>query len=253
MTSETERSLKQIEINTAHKRSYSLILSSNSTDFTTVLDNPIQLGCDNWTAGLINLETYNSIPNITSTNNAFTYSTDSGTSWKTVTLSTGAYEIDSINSEIERLMQTNGDSGIEILANVATLGSVINIAPATHRVDLTVPNSLAATLGFTSTILSTGFNVSPNIVNILTVNSILVHCDIMKDSYLNNMHYPTIYSFFPNVNPGYKIVQNPINIVYLPLHSKDIFKVRIWLTDQDLKPINLRGEKITIRMELKRL
>ena len=46
-------------------------------------------------------------------------------------------------------------------------------------------------------------------VNILTINSILVNIDIICGSYVNGSTQPTIYSFFPDVSSGYKIIENP--------------------------------------------
>jgi hypothetical protein len=41
--------------------------------------------------------------------------------------------------------------------------------------------------------------------------------------------------FFPNVSPGYKIVENPVNLVFLPVNTHSIDKVTVRLTDQDGK------------------
>ena len=46
-------------------------------------------------------------------------------------------------------------------------------------------------------------------VNIFTINSILVNIDTISGSYVNDSTQPTIYSFFPDVTPGYKIIENP--------------------------------------------
>ena len=150
-------------------------------------------------------------------------------------------------------MQLNGDSGIEITINYHTLGSVVNITPATYQVNFKVANSLAQTLGFGSVILSQGYNISPNIVNILTVNSILVNCNIVGNSYLNSKQFPVLYSFFPNVKPGYKVVQDPVNVVYLPINGDQIQNIRIWLTDQDGHALDFRGETITCRLSFKQI
>ena len=64
-------------------------------------------------------------------------------------------------------------------------------------------------LGFTHEIIGEGYNDSPNIVNIIQVNSILVNLDIVSGSYVNDSATLTIYSFYPNVSPGYKIVERP--------------------------------------------
>jgi len=77
----------------------------------------------------------------------------------------------------------DGDTGITISANPITLGSVVNITPVLTRVDFTVANSLASLLGFGSVKLGTGYNISPNPVDIITINHILVNCDIIVNSY----------------------------------------------------------------------
>ena len=82
-----------------------LTLSSNTTDFTTTLNPPIYLNTNKrYEAAFLSLYTYNSIPNITETNNKFKYSTDKGVSWKTIALDKGAYELLEINARIQREM-----------------------------------------------------------------------------------------------------------------------------------------------------
>jgi len=104
--------------------------------------------------------------------------------WNTLTLKPGSYEIDTIHSEINRLMTLNGDTGITISANTITLGSVVDIKPAATGVYFTDANSLAPLLGFNYVILTAGYNVSPNPVDIITNNQILVNCDIIGNSHL---------------------------------------------------------------------
>jgi len=48
-------------------------------------------------------------------------------------------------------------------------------------------------LGFTPGILSTGYNMSPNIVDIMPINTILVNIDIIQGSYINGNSSPAIY------------------------------------------------------------
>jgi len=63
------------------------------------------------------------------------------------------------------------------------------------------------------------------VVNILSINSILANSDIIGGSYVNGKTQNTIYSFFPNVSPGHKIVENPRNLVYLPIILDKIRKM----------------------------
>ena len=87
-------------------------------------------------------------------------------------------------------------------------------------------------------------------VNILTINSILVNIDIISGSYVNGSTQPTIYSFLPNVYPGYKIIENPHNLLYLPITADTI---TIWLTDQNGDELNLRKENLSMRFHLREI
>ena len=75
--------------------------------------------------------------------------------------------------------------------------------------------------------------------------------DIISGSYVNGTTQPTIYSFFPNVSPGYKIVEKPINLSYLPVIMDTISSIETTITDQTGKRLNLRGEYITMRLEIR--
>ena len=86
---------------------------------------------------------------------------------------------------------------------------------------------------------------------ILSVNSILVNLDVISGSYVNGIAQHTIYSFFPNVSPGHKIVENPKTVIYLPITLHVIHSIQITLEDQDGNQLDLRGEKITIRFHIR--
>ena len=123
----------------------------------------------------------------------------------------GSYEIDDINNTIQHEMEKRGhhdpikeDYYINISANSNTLKSVY-ILENGYQVDFNHQNSLAKVLGFTGTKYTEGFHESENVINILSINSILVNIDIISGSYVNRTTKNTIYSFFPKVSPRYKI------------------------------------------------
>src|SRR5208337_2634945 len=129
--------------------SMSFILTGSTSNFTTCF-NSVRLDPNKkYEAALLSLDTYNSIPNIEEgKSNAFKYY--NGEVWKTIKLSTGSYELNSINDEIKRQIIANGDSEsvIDITANVSTLRSIVNIADPNYKVDFGVPNSMVSVLGF---------------------------------------------------------------------------------------------------------
>ena len=101
--------------------------------------------------------------------------------------------------------KANDKCYIEMSANTNTLKSEM-ILKDNYDVDFRQYNFINSLLGFHSKLYTSGFNESENMVNILTINSILVNIDIISGSYVNGSTQPAIYSFFPNVSPGYTII-----------------------------------------------
>ena len=89
--------------------------------------------------------------------------------------------------------KANDKNNIEITANTNTLKSEM-IINNNCQVDFRRYNSINSLLGYYWKLYISGFNDSENMVNILTVNSILVNIDIISGSYVNGSTQPTIYS-----------------------------------------------------------
>ena len=250
--------LNQIVKNTELKTSFQIIVSDSKSRFKTRFNPMLQLDRDKeYEMSLVNLETYYSFPNIDETNNVFVYFPDNGNSWVKIKIPEGSYEIDNINNTIHHEMEKRGhhdpineDYYINISANSNTLKSVL-ILEKDYQVDFNNQNSLAKVLGFTGAKYTRGFHESENVVNILSINSILVNIDIISVSYVNGTTKNTIYSFFPKVCPGYKIIESPVNLVYLPITLDTIDSLEVLITDQDDHLLNLRNEKLTIRFHIR--
>ena len=249
--------LKQITRNTAHKTSFQIIVSGNESSFNTILNPMLQLDRDKeYEIALVNLETYYSFPNIDETNNVFVYFPDNSNSWVKIKIPKGSYEIYDINNTIQHEMEKRrrhdpiNEDYINISTNSNTLKSIL-ILEKDYQVDFNHQNSLSKVLGFTGAKYTGGFHESENVVNILSINSILINIDIISGSYVNGTTKNTIYSFFPKVSPGYKIIETPINLVYLPITLDTIDRLGISITDQDDHLLNLRNKKLTIRFHIR--
>ena len=206
---------------------------------------------------MVNLETYYSFPNIDDSNNIFVYSHDQGQTWTKIKIPIGSYEIDDINNYLRFEMQrighydeVNNEQFINIAANSNTLKCILIIGQG-YQVDFNQANSLSKVLGFTGNKYNEGFHESEKPVNILSINSILVNIDIIDGSYVNGKTKNTIYSFFPDVSPGFKIIESPVNLVYLPILPQTIQNINLSITDQDENLLNLRGEKLTARFHIR--
>ena len=258
MNEEIVKLLERIAKNTDHKTSFQIILSNDKSNFNTRLNPKLELDKDKvYEIALVNLETYYSFPNIDETNNVFVYSPDNGNSWVKIKIPEGSYEIDDLNNTIQYEMEKRGhfdeineDYYINIAPNTNTLKSVL-ILEKGYQVDFNHQNSLAKILGLTGAKYTEGFHESENVVDILRINSILVNIDIISGSYVNGTTKNTIYSFFPDVSPGYKIIESPVNLVYLPTTLDTIDSLNVTITDQDYHLLNLRNEKLTIRFHIR--
>ena len=135
--------------------------------------------------------------------------------WTLLHIPTGYYELKAINVEITRIRE---NSDITILQNVNTLQCILTVVGAKWKVSFDVPNSLASLLCFEQdTVNGIGRQASEKLVNIMSVNSILVHCNIIHSSYTCGQQAPVVYNFFPNAAPGQKMLEAPHNLIYLPV------------------------------------
>ena len=115
-----------------------------------------------------------------------------------------------------------------------------------------VPNSLASVLGFTKTgIYCVGRHASETLVNIMSGNSILVHCNMVHSTYMRGTQVSVAYNFFPNAAAGEKKLEAPHNLTHLSAIVDVISTLSVWLTGQYGKLLDLRGEEFTICFHLR--
>ena len=102
-------------------------------------------------------------------------------------------------------------------------------------------NSLASLLGLKQDIVyDVGRHASEKLISIMSVNSILVHSNIIHSLYMRSQQAPVVYNFFPNADPGQKSLEAPHNLIYLPVTVDVISTLSVWLTDQDGKHFTWR-------------
>ncbi|WP_221935988.1 hypothetical protein, partial [Klebsiella pneumoniae] len=85
-------------------------------------------------------------------------------------------------------------------------------------------------------------------VNIIKISIINIICNIIQGSYHNGENKHILHSFYPTVPPGFRIVEKPHNLVYLPLNNSHISDVVVSVVDQDGDFVNLRNETISLRI-----
>lgn len=228
--------------------SFCLTLSGTSSILESNFFPEINLNGD-YMLGLISFLSYNSIPNIDETNNLLHYGDN-----KFIELPIGSYEIASLGKVINQLIKkkdSKDGTKISISTNDNTLKCIVK---CTKKVYFNRPRSIGQLLGFKDFILEPNVDTTSNdIINILKVNCIRVECNITASSYLNGRLDHTIHEFFPNVPPGFKIIEQPKNIIYNTVTSQSIDNLTLRLLDQNNNLIDFRGENITVRIHLKRI
>lgn len=229
-------------------------VKGSSQNFTVYMKPPLILDAsDTYEIALMNASIWYSWYNINSSNQIFRYY--NGTEWKTITIPPGAYNITDINTYIQKIIarsdgERNKDS-IAFIPNYNTIHSEVVLKNG-YKIDFTVKNSLRAVLGFDSKIVDSTSD-SDSLVDITHVNSVLVHCDLVSESYINGSLGDTIYSFSPDKPPGYLLSIQPNESKYLPItRVSRIDRINIRITDQDGEEIDLNNEQTSISLHFRK-
>lgn len=225
--------------------SLTLSLSGTSSVLETHYFPPIELERDkSYVLGLVELLTFNSIPNVDLEQDKFYVDN------KVIKLPIGSYEISDIEHFLQKELKSDGIE-LSIKPNNNTLRSKIKCS---HKIDFQPLDSIGRLLGFTQRVLQPyKSHVSDLPVSILKVNALRVECNITSGAYINQKKVHTIHEFFPAVPPGYKIIEVPKQIIYLPVSVKVIDYLQLRIVDQNGDLVNFRGEVVTLRLHIKKV
>ena len=109
-------------------------------------------------------------------------------------------------------------------------------------------HSLRSVLGFEKEIYEPDLHISEGIPQITSINMINVECNIVSGSFRNGEKSHTLYSFYPGAPTGYKLIEKPLNILFLPVTVREISNITLRLTDQDGDLVSLNNEEVTIHL-----
>ena len=223
-----------------------ICVSRNKSRLTTSFVPPLEFPpSSRYEMALISLETYYS-------NNHLKMPLDDGKTWMDIHIPIGCYEIKVFNNELQRFIMKKigykeAEKRIILSPNPNTLRCVLEILDAKCQLDFNVNDSLCKILGFNKKIYKAGRYESENLFNILSVNLILVHCDVIEASRLNRIEAPLIYSFFIDVAPGDKIVSTSLHLIYIPLTLNIISHMTRWHRDSISFASRHRSEWMLLR------
>ena len=236
--------------------SVTLSLTDDKTSLNSTYFPPINV-YENSEIALLSLQTYNTFPNINTSNNQLVIIIENGfnTYNKSIELETGCYEFSDIKKCIlDKIKKINLELNVDVLLNLSVDSKNLKCyVYCNYTVDFNIQNSIASVLGFEKITLTPNiFHESSKIFNINSVNTIKVMCNIANGSFHNGKSSHAVYEFSPDVNIGRKIIEKPNNLIYYPLTTNIINSINITLLDQDYMPIYNLGEKVSIILHIKR-
>ena len=198
--------------------------------------------------GLLSFETYNTIPNVDSRNNKFHFDKN-----KVIEIPSGTYEIQDIATYIQNQVKSFDTIEKEYFITIETNNNTMRSAlKATFEVDFTHTDSIGSLLGFKKELLEAKKkHMSNNVVDVFTVNTLRIECSIASGSFLNGRPVHTVHEFFPNAPAGYKIVETPSPVIYIPVTTSTVDRITVSVVDQAERLVDFRGEEITIRLHLR--
>ena len=244
-----------------------LEFSQHSSELSQDFFPPLVLNPNsNYVLGLYSLTTYNSIPNIiTNENDTISFEkviTPSAPAQASASASvknkeegntiikipSGSYEIAQLGEFLTRKLKSK-NIAFSLSINPSTMKVEME---CTHRV-IFPPKSIRKILGFKNDSYDPGAHTSKLIPEISAITMINVECNIVDGSFRNGVKSHCLYTFTPLVEPGFKIAERPVTMLFLPVRHREISNITLRLTDQRGKLILFNNEEITIHLVLKEL
>lgn len=237
---------------------FSTIIQINSTTSSFTTDFPIPLELNesfNYKVALQWFSVYNTIFNVTNKNNQFMFDN------KIYKIKPGSYEIKDILSEMNALIKPDKiDFSIKI--NYGKL----QINSSTKTLSFNIEYSLAEILGFEKNqdLTQKAPILGSNKIDVSNINSINILCDLVQNSYIANetggsenplaLQKNLLYTFpYGTVLMGFRIVQSPNPIIYLPMTRKNISSISFQITDQDGNLLDFNNEKISLALHIEQV
>jgi hypothetical protein len=198
---------------------------------------------------------WSNFPNVDKTNNKFYYKTAAKDPFKTLTVPSGAFNLDNYNWEIKKLIKSNGDNpdNITISGDAAQSKAIVTLKGG-YQVLFKKDKTWRSRLGFDAVDLDKdGENFSQNNANITDILNILIHCSLASGYYINGKASNIIYSIPNEQAPGTIITIREHKKIRCFLNTKVFDEIRIKFTDQDLRPITFNKENVSVEIHIEQV
>ena len=84
-----------------------------------------------------------------------------------------------------------------------------------------------------------------NVPHLEIVELVLIHCILVNNNYQQDSRI--LYTFVPNISFGSLLEISPPNHIFLKTFNSEFQEIRIWFTDQNIKPLEVEDKiKLTL-------
>ena len=219
------------------------------------LSQPLQTNYNQFKIAVTFFTGYIGIFNVTNSNNKFHFmkSITDEDGFIQNTIPPRAYEIESLNKEIKRIIIDEGhftevNYPFTIKPNYSTLGSIIEISPQGPLKSFMFDDSMRDLLGFNARTLCEEYNLSANPVDILSFECVIAQGMIFRGKRTGINHNLTM-----DVDPGYKYIERfHGGIIWYMMRSKNfISSTNFKLKNENNKLGSFNGQSVTFRLSIK--
>ena len=254
--------LEQIAFNTRPKIEEHMLIIMDQSTHEEHLSQPLQTNNKQFKIAVTFLSAYNGVFNINDSiiEFFFTKSITDDNHYIMITIPPGAYEIESLNDEIKRIIIndehfTEDSYPFVIKPNFSTLGSIVEISNEESAISFKASDSIGSLLGFNKRTIYEEFNLSDNPVDILSFDNIFIECNIAQGMIFRGKRSRIIRNFTMDVDPGYKYIERfRGGVQSYMMESKDIISsICFKLKNESGNLVSFNGQSVTFRLSIKEI
>ena len=251
--------LEQIAINTRPKKQEHIMIIMNTSIHEEHLFQSIQTHNKQFKIAVTFLSAYNGIFNVTNSIQMF-YSKKSVTDadFIQITIPPGAYEIESLDNEIKRIIIDKGrysesDYPFTIKPNFSTLGSVVIKKPRGAIIGFVFDDNNGTILRYDETIIWEEYSLSKNPVDKISFDNFFIETDIAQALLFRGKRSGIIHNFTMNVDPGYKYNEKFRGCIqWYMIDTKDfISSIKFKLKKEKNNLVSFNDQSVTFRLSIK--
>ena len=252
--------LEQIAFNTRPKIEEHMLIIMDKSSHEEHLFQPLQTNNKQFKIAVTFLSAYNGIFNVTNSNNKFyfTKSITDDSHYIMITIPPGAYEIESLDDEIKRMLINDshfseGNYPFKIKPNFSMLGSIVEISNEESAISFKASDSVGSLLGFNKRTIYDEYNLSDNPVDILSFDNIFLECDIAQGMIFRGRRSGIIHNFTMDVDPRYKYIEKfRVDVQWYMMNTSDfISSINFKLKNENGDLVSFNGQSITFRLSIR--